>query len=146
MDERRLTPFHLAVLVDDLDAARTFYGDLLGCPAGRSSGSWADFDFFGHQLVCHQLPGERPPASSQLVDGHGVPVPHFGVVLPLAEWEALRSRLEAAGVGFRVDPHVRFAGQPGEQHTFFITDPAGNALEFKGFRGLDALFAVGSPR
>jgi extradiol dioxygenase family protein len=140
------TPFHLAFAVDDLAAARDFYGRLLGCPEGRSSDRWIDFDLFGHQIVAHLV--ERAPAapgaprdSGNAVDGHDVPVPHFGVVLPPTEWAALADRLQRAGTAFVIPPHTRFAGQPGEQSTMFFRDPAGNALEFKAFASLDQLFA-----
>lgn len=144
MSEPALRPFHLAIPVHDLAAARGFYGGVLGCAEGRSAPDWVDFDFFGHQLVCHldQAAGAAD-RTHNLVDGHDVPVPHFGVVLTLDQWEALRQRLEAAGVAFPVPPHLRFAGQPGEQRTLFIRDPSGNALEFKGFHDLAALFAGG---
>jgi extradiol dioxygenase family protein len=137
-----LTPFHIAFPVDDLDAARRFYGGVLGCPEGRSAeGEWIDFDLFGHQIVAHRV--ERPPArvSHNPVDGHDVPVPHFGVVLDLERWKALAGRLKAAGVRFVVEPYVRFEGQVGEQATMFFLDPAGNALEFKAFADLGQLFA-----
>lgn len=141
----QLTPFHLAFPVDDLQAARHFYGQLLGCPEGRSSDDWIDFDLFGHQIVAHRIDdlevrGRRGGANP--VDGHDVPIPHFGVVLPPAEWKALASRLKAAGVPFVIQPHTRFVGQPGEQSTMFFLDPAGNALEFKSFRQMDQLFAT----
>jgi extradiol dioxygenase family protein len=145
MRELVLRPFHLAIPVHDLAAARGFYGGLLGCAEGRSAADWVDFDFFGHQLVCHlDATATGAGRAHSLVDGHDVPVPHFGVVLALDEWETLRGRLEAAGVAFPVPPHLRFAGQPGEQRTLFIRDPSGNALEFKGFRNLGALFAGGA--
>ncbi len=138
-----LRPFHLAFPVDDLPAARTFYGGLLACPEGRSSPEWIDFDFFGHQLVCHldKRSLESRTAVTNLVDGHGVPVPHFGVVLDLAAWEALRDRLKQAGVKFVMQPTVRFRGQAGEQATMFFRDPAGNNLEIKAFADLSQLFA-----
>jgi extradiol dioxygenase family protein len=136
-----LRPFHLAIPVNDLEAARTFYGDVLGCPQGRSSDQWIDFNLFGHQLVAHVAPGAGPAASNE-VDGDHVPVPHFGVVLEMADFDALAARVRAAGVTFVIQPHVRFAGQPGEQATMFFLDPAGNALEFKAFANIDALFAT----
>ncbi|MEG3193380.1 VOC family protein [Lysobacter sp. D1-1-M9] len=141
----RLTPFHLAIPVHDLAAARGFYGGVLGCMEGRSAERWVDFDLFGHQLVCHRVDGMRPPpvAGDNPVDGHDVPVPHFGVVLELPDWRALAERLRAARVAFVIEPHVRFAGQPGEQATLFLLDPSGNALEFKGFADIAAqLFAT----
>jgi len=179
-------PFHLAVPVHDLPAARAFYGGLLGCAEGRSDERWVDFDFFGHQLVAHlvdgttgetpsppeneltgetpvppeneltgetpvppenELTGETPvpPVSvdsgSNVVDGHDVPVPHFGVVLPMAAWESLAARLREAGVAFVIEPYVRFQGEPGEQATMFLRDPSGNALEFKAFADPSRLFA-----
>ncbi|WP_260483144.1 VOC family protein [Sphingomicrobium flavum] len=138
-----MPPFHLAFPVDDLDAARHFYGDLLGCSEGRSSERWIDFDFFGHQIVTHLVEGARADAGANPVDGHGVPVPHFGVVLAPQAWRALAERLEEAGVTFVIAPTTRFAGQPGEQSTMFFRDPAGNALEFKAFADPSMLFARG---
>jgi extradiol dioxygenase family protein len=139
-----LRPFHIAFPVDDLDAARTFYTGVLGCPEGRSSKEWIDFDLFGHQIVAH-LDRRRGPAAPvslhNAVDGHDVPVPHFGVVLTPEDWSALAQRVKAAGVVFGIEPHTRFAGQPGEQSTMFFRDPAGNALEFKAFADLASLFA-----
>ena len=143
MSTVNLRPFHLAFPVDDLSAARAFYGGLLACPEGRSSPEWIDFDFFGHQLVCHldKRPSENRTAVTNRVDGHGVPVPHFGVVLDLPAWEALRDRLQQAGVEFVMQPTVRFRGQVGEQATMFFRDPAGNNLEIKAFADLSQLFA-----
>ncbi len=141
----QLTPFHLAFPVDDLQAARHFYGQLLGCPEGRSSDDWIDFDLFGHQIVAHRIDDLEVRAhrgGTNPVDGHDVPIPHFGVVLSPAEWDALANRLKAAGVTFVIQPHTRFGGQPGEQSTMFFLDPAGNALEFKSFRQMDQLFAT----
>ena len=140
----QLTPFHLAFPVDDLDAARYFYGEVLGCREGRSSDQWIDFDLFGHQIVAHRVDGSDGaprPAGDNPVDGHDVPVPHFGVVLPPDEWKALAARVKEAGVEFVIEPYTRFEGQPGEQSTMFFKDPAGNALEFKSFASLDQLFA-----
>jgi uncharacterized protein len=132
-----MTPFHLAIPVRDLAAARVFYGGVLGCPEGRSSADWVDFDFFGHQLVCHAVAGDDACESAHNpVDGHDVPVPHFGMVLEMPDWEALAARLKGAGIAFVIEPHVRFRGQPGEQATMFLTDPSGNALEFKAFRDI----------
>jgi extradiol dioxygenase family protein len=138
-----LRPFHLAIPVDDLTRARSFYGELLGCPEGRSSPEWVDFDFFGHQLVCHLdvRPAESRTSVTNLVDGHGVPVPHFGLVLDLVSWEAVRDRLEEARIEFLMQPTVRFRGQVGEQATMFFQDPAGNNLEIKAFADLSRLFA-----
>ncbi len=132
-----MTPFHLAIPVRDLASARAFYGGVLGCPEGRSATDWVDFDFFGHQLVCHAVEGDGagPPAHNP-VDGHDVPVPHFGMVLEMPDWEALAARLKQAGTTFVIAPHIRFRGQPGEQATMFLNDPSGNALEFKAFRDI----------
>ncbi|MCD6734578.1 MAG: VOC family protein [Burkholderiaceae bacterium] len=134
-------PFHLAFPVHDLAAARAFYGGLLGCPEGRSSAEWVDFDLYGHQVVAHLAPGEARAAQTNAVDGDQVPVRHFGVVLPMDEWQRLADRLAAAGVRFVIEPHVRFRGEPGEQATMFFLDPSGNALEFKAFHDLASLFA-----
>jgi extradiol dioxygenase family protein len=136
-----LPPFHLAFPVDDLVAARRFYGEILGCPEGRSADEWIDFDLFGHQIVAHLAPNAARPPASNAVDGHDVPVPHFGIVLPMTEWKALAVRLEAAGVEFVIAPTVRFEGEPGEQATMFFLDPAGNALEFKAMANPANLFA-----
>ncbi|HOY76246.1 MAG TPA: VOC family protein [Hyphomonadaceae bacterium] len=139
--EMSLDPFHLAIPVTDLGAARAFYGDVLGCPEGRSTPGWIDFDFFGHQLVVHLSPDARQ-AGRGAVDGHGVPVPHFGVVLTMERWEALVERLRAANVAFALEPQIRFKGKPGEQATFFFLDPSGNALEIKAFHDRGQLFAT----
>jgi extradiol dioxygenase family protein len=135
-----MRPFHLAFPVHDLAAARAFYGGLLGCPEGRSSDAWIDFDLYGHQIVTHLAPGAGD-ASSNPVDGHDVPVPHFGVVLTMDQWRALAAKLEQAGVEFGIAPHIRFEGQVGEQATMFFRDPSGNALEFKAFADDAMLFA-----
>lgn len=137
-----LPPFHLAFPVHDLDAARAFYGGLLGCREGRSSAEWIDFDFFGHQIVAHLDAGMAPRACQNEVDGHKVPVPHFGAVLAMTDWKELAARLRAAGVTFVIEPNIRFAGQPGEQATMFFLDPSGNALEMKAMRNPANLFAV----
>ena len=140
-----VTPFHLAFPVDDLAAARIFYGTVLGCPEGRSSDTWIDFNLFGHQIVAHHKPRDVAGdaiAHHNPVDGHDVPVPHFGVVLTMPQWEALAGRLKAAGTKFVIEPYIRFPGQPGEQATMFFLDPAGNALEFKAFADMDKLFAT----
>lgn len=134
-------PFHLAFPVDDLARARAFYGDLLGCPEGRSSEAWVDFDFFGHQVVAHLSPEEVGLARKNQVDGKEVPVRHFGVILAWDEWHALADRLREKGVRFIIEPGIRFAGQVGEQATMFLLDPAGNALEFKTFRDMARIFA-----
>jgi len=136
-----LTPFHIAFPVDDLIKARAFYGGLLGCPEGRSSCEWIDFDLFGHQIVAHLVPAQAERPHHNPVDGHDVPVPHFGVVLTMHDWQALADRLTAGGVRFVIEPHIRFRGQAGEQATMFFLDPAGNALEFKAFADLGQLFA-----
>ena len=135
-------PFHLAFPVHDLDAARAFYGGVLGCAEGRSAAQWVDFDLFGHQIVAHLDPAAQPAATTNPVDGHDVPVPHFGVVLTMADWEALAVRVAAAGIPFGIAPHIRFRGQPGEQATMFFRDPSGNALEFKAFADDAMLFAT----
>jgi extradiol dioxygenase family protein len=134
-------PFHLAFPVDDLEAARRFYGELIGCPEGRSAEDWVDFDLHGHQIVAHLAPGSVRRRSTNEVDGEDVPVPHFGLILPMEEWKALADRLTIAGVEFVIPPTVRFAGQPGEQATMFLRDPAGNALEFKAMADPAKLFA-----
>jgi uncharacterized protein len=136
-----LPPFHLALPVDDLTAARRFYGELLGCPEGRSAGHWVDFDLYGHQLVAHLAPEAVRARATNPVDGEDVPVPHFGIVLPMDEWKALAARLEQAGVDFVIAPAVRFKGEAGEQATMFFLDPAGNALEFKAMADPAKLFA-----
>jgi uncharacterized protein len=136
------TRFHVAFPVDDLTTARAFYRDLLGCPEGRSAESWVDFDLYGHQIVAHLQPGAAGDRVVNAVDGHGVPVPHFGVILPMPEWTRLAERLRDAGTQFVIEPYVRFAGQPGEQATMFLRDPSGNALEFKAFRNFDQIFAT----
>lgn len=137
-------PFHLAIPVHDLPSAREFYGEIFGCPEGRSASQWVDFDFFGHQLVAHVDPSRkafRAPAHTNEVDGKDVPVPHFGVVLEWQQWHELAARLQAAGVSFVIEPGIRFAGEVGEQATFFLYDRSGNALEFKAFRDPTRLFA-----
>lgn len=136
-----LPPFHLAFPVHDLAAARAFYGELLGCPEGRSSDQWIDFDFFGHQIVAHLSHDAEPRPHSNPVDGHDVPVPHFGAVLDMARWQEMADALAAAGTCFVIDPTVRFAGQPGEQATMFFLDPSGNAIELKAMRDPANLFA-----
>jgi extradiol dioxygenase family protein len=135
-----MSPFHLAIPIHDLAAARDFYGNLFGCPEGRSSAEWVDFNFFGHQLVAHLDPN-RQPLHFNAVDGKDVPVPHFGVVLEWNAWHALAERLRSAGARFQIEPGIRFAGEVGEQATFFLYDPSGNALEFKAFKDPSRLFA-----
>jgi len=134
--------FHLAFPVTDLDAARRFYGDSIGCAEGRSSDDWVDFDFFGHQIVAHKVEAKRMTDATSLVDGKEVPVRHFGVVTDRATWDALAERFRAAKIDFIIEPHVRFRGEPGEQATMFFLDPFGNALEFKAFADMDQLFAT----
>jgi uncharacterized protein len=136
-----MQPFHLAFPVHDIAAARAFYGGLLGCPEGRSAPDWVDFDLYGHQIVAHLAPDEARPAQRNAVDGDAVPVRHFGVVLKVDQWQVLAAKLKAHGMRFIVEPHVRFAGQVGEQWTMFFLDPSGNALEFKAFADPSRLFA-----
>jgi len=139
-----LRPFHLAFPVHDLEAARAFWGGVMGCPEGRSSAEWIDFDFFGHQIVAHLVKREgtaEADSGANPVDGHHVPVPHFGIVLTLEDWQALADRLRAVGTKFEIEPYIRFKGQVGEQATMFFRDPSGNAIEMKAFRDLGQLFA-----
>ncbi|MGW5147888.1 VOC family protein [Rhodococcus koreensis] len=143
-----LVPFHLAIPVDDIDAARNFYGGVLGFTEGRSDTKWIDWNFGGHQVVTHQV-GDGPSATpregvagTNPVDGHNVPVPHFGLVLPVDEFKVLAEKLTSIGTEFVIEPYVRFEGEPGEQWTMFFLDPAGNAMEFKAFADLNQLFAV----
>jgi extradiol dioxygenase family protein len=140
----KLTPFHVAVPVYDLQEARTFYREVLGCAEGRSSEQWVDFNLFGHQFVIHLKP---KPADENLhhfnpVDGHDVPIPHYGVVLEWDAWHELVDRLKSFGIKFVIEPGIRFAGKPGEQATMFFLDPSSNALEFKAFKDMEQLFAV----
>ena len=138
-----LTPFHIAFPVDNLEAARHFYGTTLACPEGRSSAEWIDFNLFGHQIVAHLSPNAPGLAArhANQVDGHAVPVPHFGVVLTMPQWESLAQRLKHANQHFEIEPYIRFKGEVGEQATMFFYDPAGNALEFKAFADLTQVFA-----
>ncbi|MFZ5790234.1 MAG: VOC family protein [Pseudomonadota bacterium] len=136
-----MPPFHLAFPVADLDATRAFYEGLLGCRVGRTDPSWIDFDFFGHQISAHLKPEETAQARTNAVDGDQVPVRHFGAILGWEDWHRLADRLKAAGATFLIEPHVRFKGEVGEQATFFILDPSGNALEFKSFRDMSRVFA-----
>mgnify|MGYP000501128558 FL=1 len=136
-----IPPFHLAFPVHDLSAARAFYGELLGCPEGRSSPDWIDFNFYGHQIVAHLAPDECANSALSQVDGHGVPVRHFGAVLSIPQWEELAAKLKAAGTEFVIEPYIRFKGEPGEQATMFFRDPSGNAVEIKAFASLESLFA-----
>ena len=142
-----LTPFHIAVQVRDIGEARRFYGDVLGCAEGRSDEHWVDFNLFGHQFVCHLNPhlGAAGKLTSHFnpVDGHGVPVPHFGVVLRPAQWTKLAQRVQEQQIEFLVKPYTRFKGEVGEQSTMFFLDPTGNALEFKAFQDIEMqLFAT----
>jgi len=137
-----LSPFHLAIPVRDLPASRQFYGEFLGCNEGRSDTTWVDFDFFGHQLVCHVDAGWQESSDLENpVDGHNVPVPHFGIVLDMQRWQEVAARLKQHNISFVIEPYIRFEGQSGEQGAMFLKDPSGNALEFKGFRDLNNLFA-----
>ncbi|AJG22099.1 putative dioxygenase [Cupriavidus basilensis] len=133
--------FHLAFPVNDLEEARRFYGELLGCPEGRSSDAWIDFNFYGHQVVAHLAPEECGHRATSAVDGDEVPVRHFGAILSMDAWEALAQKLRAAHTQFVIEPHVRFKGQVGEQATMFFLDPSGNALEFKAFGDISQVFA-----
>ncbi len=134
-------PFHLAFPVTSLQKARAFYGELLGCPEGRSAPDWVDFDFYGHQIVAHLSPDEAGHRNTSAVDGENVPVRHFGLVLSMGEWEALSEKLIRAGTQFVIEPQIRFKGEVGEQATMFFLDPCGNAIEFKAFKDIGRLFA-----
>ena len=136
-----IQPFHLAFPVRDLEEARDFYGRKMGCPEGRSSPEWIDFNLYGHQVVAHLSPEACGAAVLNAVDGHGVPVRHFGVVLTMEQWEAMAKKLTDDGTEFVIEPYVRFKGEVGEQATMFFLDPSGNALEFKAFKNMDSLFA-----
>jgi extradiol dioxygenase family protein len=137
-----LTPFHVAVPVYDLDEARNFYREVLGCAEGRSSEHWTDFDLYGHQFVIHLKPKpSNADYHTNIVDGHDVPIPHYGVVLTWNAWHELNARLKTLDIKFVIEPGIRFAGQPGEQATMFFLDPSGNALEFKAFKDISQLFA-----
>jgi extradiol dioxygenase family protein len=139
--QHAMPPFHLAFPVHSIAAAREFYGELLGCPEGRSSDAWVDFDFYGHQIVAHLAPEECGHRSTSAVDGDAVPVRHFGVVLSIPQWEEMAGKLRAAGTRFIIEPHVRFKGEVGEQATMFFLDPSGNAVEIKAFADMSSLFA-----
>lgn len=139
--QNTIPPFHLAFPVRDLAEARAFYGELLGCPEGRSSPEWVDFNFYGHQIVTHLSPESCGDQHTNAVDDKNVPVRHFGAVLDMATWENLAKKLEEAGTDFVIKPYVRFKGEPGEQATMFFLDPSGNALEFKAFKDMTSLFA-----
>lgn len=134
-------PFHLAFPVRDIAEARSFYGELLGCPEGRSSPEWVDFDFYGHQIVAHLAPDECGHKASSAVDGHQVPVRHFGAIVPMEKWQAMAEKLVARKTEFVIEPYIRFKGEPGEQATMFFLDPSGNAIEMKSFADLNSLFA-----
>ena len=134
--------FHLAFLVTDLEATREFYRDVLGCTQGREADRWIDFDFFGHQISAHLIDGSLNETRRTQVDGDGVPIPHYGLILDPVDWQTLSERLQSQGVEFILEPRVRFAGLPGEQRTMFLTDPSGNHLEFKSFGSEDAIFAT----
>ncbi|BAU48497.1 glyoxalase [Sulfurifustis variabilis] len=136
-----MNPFHLAFPVSDLGQARAFYGGVLGCREGRSSDTWVDFDLYGHQIVAHLAPDAPRAVAHNPVDAHDVPVPHFGVILSMADWNALAARLQTAGVPFVIEPCIRFKGEVGEQATMFLLDPSGNALEFKAFADPSRVFA-----
>ena len=138
---KTIQPFHLAIPVNNLEKNRIFYRDLLGCKEGRSSDHWVDFDFFGHQLVIHFKKSEQVEDYSNPVDGHDVPVPHFGVVLQWQQWHDFADRLKEHAINFVIEPYIRFKGEVGEQATLFFKDPSGNALEFKAFKNIDQLFA-----
>ncbi len=142
----KLTPFHIAIPVRDISESRQFYSTVLGCKEGRSDATWVDFNLFGHQFVCHLNPniGKNGKIDSHYnpVDGHGVPVPHYGVVLQMEQWEQLAQQLQQNGIDFIIEPYIRFKGETGEQATMFFLDPSGNALEFKAFKDMSQLFAV----
>ena len=141
-DSAQRIPFHLAFPVRDIAEARSFYGELLGCPEGRSSPDWVDFDFYGHQIVAHLAPDECGHKASSAVDGHQVPVRHFGAIVPMDKWQAMAEKLIAQKTEFVIEPYIRFKGEPGEQATMFFYDPSGNALEFKAFANDSLLFAT----
>ncbi|MFT4736203.1 MAG: extradiol dioxygenase family protein [Cyclobacteriaceae bacterium] len=141
---KKLNPFHLAIPVQNLSSCREFYGKVLGCEEGRSDSQWVDFDFYGHQLVIHEVKSQKSDVSEpdhNPVDGHNVPVPHFGVVLDWYDWQSLSERLQQVNIEFIIAPYIRFVGQAGEQATMFFKDPSGNALEFKAFKNIEQLFA-----
>ena len=142
----KLTPFHIAIQVMDIAESRNFYKNILGCTEGRSDVNWVDFDFFGHQFVCHLNPNIDKNGSvttyQNYVDNHAVPVPHFGVILEMDQWEQLAETLKYREIDFIISPYTRFKGQPGEQATMFFLDPSGNALEFKAFKDMSQIFAI----
>jgi len=139
-ETKNIMPFHLAFPLNSLEKSRKFYVNHLGCKEGRSSAQWIDFDFFGHQIVAH-LSSNIQHKDANMVDGHGVPVPHFGLVMIWEDWKNLSEKLKKAGVEFVIEPYIRFKNQKGEQATMFLLDPSGNALEFKAFRNIENLFA-----
>lgn len=142
VEEFRQRPlFHLAFRVTNLEATRNFYVDVLGCRVGRSSDTWIDFDFFGYQISAHCLPKEGPAPSNE-VDGHDIPIPHFGLIMSWEDWHRAVDHMNYIGVTFRVAPHIRFKDLPGEQATFFLEDPSGNCLEFKAFKNIEDVFAT----
>ncbi|MGJ8544956.1 MAG: VOC family protein [Sulfitobacter sp.] len=141
MSTQTIPPFHLAFPVDDLEAARHFYKNLLGCTEGRSSENWVDFNFRGHQIVAHYAPEELSAAKTGKVDGQNVPVRHAGIVMEMDDWQATAKRLKDEGIQFVIEPYIRFEGEPGEQATMFFNDPAGNAIELKSFKDIGQLFA-----
>lgn len=136
-----IAPFHLAFPVKDLAETFTFYTEILGCSTGRTSDHWIDFNMWGHQVVAHLSPDEAKESAKNAVDGHGVPVRHFGVILEMDEWESLAEKVKSAGIEFVIEPYVRFKGESGEQATMFFLDPSGNALEFKAFGDKNQIFA-----
>lgn len=137
-----MTPFHVAIPVHDVELAREFYRDVIGCPEGRSDAKWVDFDMYGHQFVIHYKPKDLTAENhTNEVDGHNVPVPHYGVVLEWEDWEVLADKLKSHGIKFLIEPYIRFKGQAGEQATMFFLDPCGNALEFKAFKDIKMMFA-----
>jgi hypothetical protein len=138
---KAIAPFHLAFPVKDLEETRTFYTEILGCSTGRSSEHWIDFNMWGHQVVAHLSAEETGAAKKNTVDGHGVPVRHFGVILEMDEWQELADKVTTAGIEFVIEPYIRFKGKPGEQATMFFLDPSGNALEFKAFGDKNQIFA-----
>jgi hypothetical protein len=138
---KKINPFHLAIPVEELEVARYFYTEYLGCTEGRSDTHWVDLNLYGHQLVIHESKNLTRPSASNPVDGHDVPIPHFGVVLDWEDWDELARNLTSKGIKFIIEPYIRFQGQPGEQATMFFEDPSGNALEFKSFRDVSQLFA-----
>ena len=136
-----IPPFHIAIPVHDLEVARKFYAEVLNCPEGRSDTKWVDFNLYGHQLVIHETGEQNSSHENNPVDGHNVPIPHYGVVLSWPDWEALAEKLKSRDTAFIIEPYIRFAGEAGEQATMFFLDPSGNALEFKAFKNIDQLFA-----